>query len=88
MSNAEGELFPTVNVILDCSFEGRTENTHGAHCHCWPGRQTAVANSIKDNIQQTVSAFKPRRGNLRKRQLNCFPVPDKETISDSSTSES
>ena len=39
-------------VILDCSFERRTEDAHSTNCHGGPGRQTAVANSIKDNMQQ------------------------------------
>ena len=62
-------------VILDCSFERRTEDAHSTNCHGGPGRQTAVANSIKGNTPPTaVSAFKPRRGNLRKYPFSCFSV--------------
>ena len=77
-----GDLFPTENVILDCSFERGTEDTHRAHCHGGPGRQTTVSNSIKGNIQisavcaSAVCAFRPRQGNLREHTFSCFPVSD------------
>ena len=69
------DLFPTWNVILDCSFEGRTEDTHRAHCHSGPGRLTTVSDSIKGNTQPfAVCAFKPRRGNLCKHPFSWSPV--------------
>ena len=75
LSISVGHLFPTFNVILDCSFERWTEDTHRANCHGGPGRLMPIANSIKGNTQPTaVCAFKPRRGNLRKHPFSWSPV--------------
>ena len=68
LSISVGDLFPTYDLILNCSFERRTVDTHRANCRGW---LTTVSNSIKDNIQRiAVCAFKPRRGNLRKRPFS------------------